>query len=235
VALDAQEQPAGTRTDDIDPRSHPRDLVRPRMRGWLHAGAFPVSLTLGVIAVALPTRLSVRLAVSVYAITIAALFGTSALYHRTMWSTSRARSLMKRLDHSMIFIFIAGTYTPFSLLAMPGRTARVVLTVVWVGAVAGVLLRMLWLHSPRYLIVPLYIALGWVAVFVFPQVTHRAGVTTLVLLLAGGICYSLGAVVYAARRPDPAPRTFGYHEVFHAFTIVAALCHYVALMFAIYA
>jgi len=200
------------------------------MRGWLHAGAFPVSLTLGVIAVVLATTERARLGVAVYALSIAALFGTSALYHRRMWSTSRARALMKRLDHSMIFVFIAGTYTPFALIAMPERTARVVLAVVWGGAALGVVLRMLWLHSPRFLIIPLYIALGWVALFVLPELTRHAGVTALVLLLVGGACYSLGALVYAARRPNPAPATFGYHEVFHAFTLVAAGCHYIALL-----
>lgn len=204
------------------------------MRGWLHAGAFPVCLALGVIAVALPTSLGVRLAVGVYAISITALFGTSALYHRTVWPTSRARSVMKRLDHSMIFVFIAGTYTPFALLTMPARTAHVILAVVWGGAALGVVLRMAWLQSPRYLIVPLYIALGWVAVFVFPEVAHQAGIATLTLLVAGGVCYSLGALVYAARRPDPAPTTFGYHEVFHSFTLIAAGCHYAALMLAIH-
>ena len=200
------------------------------MRGWLHAGAFPVSLALGVVAVVLATTVRARIGVTVYAISIAALFGTSALYHRRMWSTSRARALMKRLDHSMIFVFIAGTYTPFALIAMPERTSRVVLAVVWGGAAAGVVVRMLWLHSPRYLVVPLYIALGWVALFVLPELTRHAGITALVLLLVGGACYSIGALVYASRRPDPAPRTFGYHEVFHAFTLVAAACHYVALM-----
>lgn len=205
------------------------------MRGWLHAGAFPISIALGILAVALPGTLSARLAVGVYAISIAALFGTSALYHRRVWSTSRSRSLMKRLDHSMIFLFIAGTYTPFALLALPPHSARIVLVVVWGGAALGIGLRMLWLHSPRFLIVPLYICLGWVAVFVLPQLANEAGVAALVLLLVGGGLYSLGAVVYATRRPDPAPTTFGYHEVFHACTIGAAACHYVAVIFAIYA
>src|SRR5262249_24528894 len=158
---------------------------------------FPVSVALGMVAVALPATLGARLAVGVYAISIAALFGTSALYHRKMWSTSRARSLMKRLDHSMIFVFIAGTYTPFALLAMPADVARIVLAVVWGGAALGILLRMLWLHSPRYLIIPLYIALGWVAVFAVPEIIKTAGVAALVLVVVGGVLYSLGAFIYA--------------------------------------
>ncbi|WP_374581923.1 hemolysin III family protein [Frankia sp. CiP3] len=205
------------------------------MRGWLHAGAFPVSVALGVIAVALAGTFRARLAVGIYALSIALLFGTSALYHRKMWATSRARSLMKRLDHSMIFVFIAGTYTPLTLLSLPPKTARTILTIVWGGAAVGIGLRMLWLHSPRFLMVPLYIALGWVAVFVIPQLLRTAGVTTLVLIIVGGVLYSIGAFVYAAQRPNPAPGTFGYHEVFHAFTIVAAACHYIAVIFAIYA
>jgi hemolysin III len=205
------------------------------MRGWLHAGAFPISIALGMLAVALPGTLGARLAVGVYAISISALFGTSALYHRRVWSTSRSRSLMKRLDHSMIFLFIAGTYTPFALLALPPLSARVILIVVWSGAVLGIGVRMLWLRSPRFLVIPLYIALGWVAVFVIPQLAAAAGVATLVLLLVGGVLYSLGAVVYATRWPNPAPTTFGYHEVFHACTIGAAICHYTAVIFTIYA
>ncbi|MGF7233479.1 MAG: PAQR family membrane homeostasis protein TrhA [Frankia sp.] len=201
------------------------------MRGWLHMAAFPVSLTLGIVAVSLASTVKARLAVGIYGMSIAALFGTSALYHRRMWSTARARSLMKRLDHSMIFVFIAGTYTPFALLALPVDESRIVLAVVWGGAALGIGLRMAWLQSPRYLIAPLYIALGWVAVFVLPDLLRHGGVASFVLLLVGGLFYSLGALVYATRRPDPAPRTFGYHEVFHLFTLIAAICHYIAIMF----
>jgi hemolysin III len=223
---------AGAPVGAIDEHHH--DLVRPRLRGWLHAGAFPVSITLGIIAITLAATTRARLAVAIYAVSVAALFGTSALYHRRMWSTSRARALMKRLDHSMIFVFIAGTYTPFALLTLPPNTCRVVLTVVWLGAAVGIGLRMAWLSSPRYLIVPLYIALGWVAVFVFPELLHRAGVASFVLLLVGGALYSLGALVYATRKPNPAPSVFGYHEVFHAFTLAAAICHYIAVVFTLY-
>jgi hemolysin III len=203
------------------------------MRGWLHAGAFPVSIALGIVAISLASTARARIAIGVYDASIAALFGTSALYHRKMWSTSRARSVMKRLDHSMIFVFIAGTYTPFALLALSPMMARIVLSIVWGGAALGIVLRMAWLQSPRYLIAPLYIALGWVAAFILPELMHRAGVTAFVLLLTGGVLYSIGALVYATRRPNPAPSTFGYHEVFHLFTLVAATCHYIAVIFAL--
>ncbi|HMA46623.1 MAG TPA: hemolysin III family protein [Frankiaceae bacterium] len=220
----------GTRPPSI----HPRDAVRPRLRGWLHAGAFPVSLVAGAVVVALAVPGRPRVGAGVYAATVALLFGTSALYHRVRWSPTRLR-VMARVDHSMIFVFIAGTYTPFALLVLPPGTARTVLAVVWGGAAVGILLRVLWLHAPRLLTVPLYIGLGWVAVFVFPDLLRYGGVAAFVLLVVGGVLYSVGAVVYATRRPDPAPRVFGYHEVFHLFVLVAALCHYVAVFFALYA
>lgn len=216
------------------PLPHPRDLVKPRLRGWLHFYAFFVSVAAGAVLVAVARTGRPRLSVTVYAVSIALLFGTSALYHRRTWQP-RARALMKRLDHSMIFVFIAGTYTPFAVLLLSGTTARVVLAVIWGGAVLGIGLRMAWLHSPRWLAVPLYIGLGWVAVFVLPGILHRGGVAALVLLLLGGALYTAGAVVYAARRPDPRPASFGYHEVFHAFTLVAAACHYAAIVVGLHA
>jgi hemolysin III len=141
---------------------------------------------------------------------------------------------MKRLDHSMIFVFIAGTYTPIAALTLPTNTATVVLITVWVGALLGVALQIGWSSAPRWLSAPCYIALGWVAVFVLPDLLHNAGVAAFVLLLAGGAVYTLGAVVYALKRPDPWPGTFGFHEVFHLCTLVAAACHYVAVWFAVF-
>ncbi len=172
-----------------------------------------------------------RVPATVYATAVSLLFGTSALYHRVSWS-QRMHQVMRRLDHSMIFVLIAGTYTPFAVLVLPHRTARVLLVVVWTGALCGIVLRMLWLHAPRWLYVPLYVALGCVAVFIVPQLVHFGGVTTFVLVAVGGACYIGGAVVYALRRPDPLPRVFGYHEIFHACTLVAAVCHYIAVYFA---
>ena len=142
---------------------------------------------------------------------------------------------MRRLDHSMIFIFIAGTYTPFCVLLLPERSATILLTVVWAGALAGVAVKGVWPHAPRWVGAPLYLALGWVAVAVLPDILHRGGVAALVLLVVGGAAYSVGAVFYALRRPNPWPTVFGHHEFFHACTLVAAICHHIAIYFALFA
>jgi hemolysin III len=209
--------------------------TRPRMRGWLHLFAFFGSIVAAAVLIPLASVLGPRagLSVALYCVTILGLFGVSALYHRRRWSP-RGWKLMKRADHSMIFLFIAGTYTPFSLLAVPEPTGWWMLGIAWVGALAGVALKMAWPHAPRWVGVPIYIGLGWVAVFVLVDILQLVGVTVVVLMAAGGILYSLGAVAYASKRPNPWPGTFGYHEVFHAMTIVAASCHYIAVYFAMY-
>jgi hemolysin III len=207
-------------------------VLKPRMRGWLHFWSFVVSIGSGAVLVAVASALvglGAALATAVYSTTILGLFGVSALYHRHTWRTPRTRAIMKRLDHSMIFLFIAGTYTPVAALAMDPGTARWVLTVVWGGALAGVVLKMAWPHAPSWLAVPVYMALGWVAVLVFPELLQNGGVAAFVLLLAGGAFYTAGAVFYATKWPNPWPRTFGYHEFFHAATVLAALCHLVAI------
>jgi hemolysin III len=210
--------------------------LKPRLRGWLHAYAAAISIASGIslIAVAAAVRgAHAGWPTAVYALTVTLLFGTSALYHRLSWSP-RAHSVMKRLDHAMIFVFIAGTYTPIAVLTLPHGAALAVLTVVWTGAVFGVALQTAWPTAPRWLSVPCYVALGWVAVFVFPDLLHSAGVAAFVLVAVGGVIYTLGAVVYALKRPDPVPGAFGFHEVFHACTLVAALCHYVAIWLAVF-
>lgn len=221
----------------IAPRLRPVDIGKPRMRGWLHTYAFFGAVVCGIVLTAIAaTRPSIAPVVSclVYSVTVCGLFGVSALYHRRVW-TERGYQVMRRLDHSMIFVFIAGTYTPFCALLLPPRTAAIILGVVWGGAVAGVALKLVWPHAPRWLSAPLYIALGWVAIVVLPDILRAGGVTALVLLLVGGAVYSAGGVLYALRRPNPWPTVFGHHEFFHACTLVAAICHQVAIYFALFA
>jgi hemolysin III len=211
-------------------------LGRPRLRGWLHLYAFAVSIVGGIVLVALSASRpgwAPFWSTLVYAVTVCGLFGISALYHRKLWGP-RGYVMMKRLDHSMIFVFIAGTYTPFCVVLLPPHTAEVILTVVWCGALAGVALKMLWPHAPKWLAIPLYIALGWVSVFMLPDLLAIGGVAIVSLLAAGGLAYTVGAIVYAVKRPNPWPATFGHHEIFHACTLVAAICHQVAVYFALY-
>jgi len=210
------------------------------MRGWLHTYAFFTALAAGAVLVALAALATDRpgpaaaVSTAVYALTIAGLFGTSALYHRRVWSP-RGYRLMRRLDHAMIFVFIAGTYTPLAVLLLPHTRALVILAVVWGGAVLGVAMKLVSPNAPRWLSAPLYVALGWVAVTVLPDIARYGGPAALVLLLAGGALYTAGAVMYALRRPNPWPATFGHHEFFHACTLVAALCHHVAIYLALFA
>jgi len=211
---------------------------KPRLRGHLHFWSFLASLATGATLIALAAgTVSVRaaLATALYSASVSGLFGISALYHRRRWVNRRVEYWFNRLDHSMIFVFIAGSYTPFATLAMSRGTGTVVLAVVWVGALAGVALKFAWPHAPRRLGVPIYLALGWVAVFVLPDLLNTAGVAALVLLIVGGVLYSVGAVIYALRWPDWWPRTFGFHEFFHAATVLAAICHYIAVWVTMYA
>lgn len=210
--------------------------LKPRLRGWLHAYAAAASIATGATLIAVAAALRggpAGATTGIYAATVTLLFGTSALYHRLNWGP-RGHAVMKRLDHSMIFVFIAGTYTPIAALTLPRGPAVAVLVTVWTGAAFGVALQTAWPSAPRWLSVPLYIALGWVAVFVFPQLMHHAGVAAFVLIAVGGVVYTVGGVVYALKRPNPYPGTFGFHEVFHLCTLVAALCHYVAIWLAVF-
>ena len=215
---------------------HVHDLaaaLKPRLRGVLHEAAFAISLVTGTALVCLADDGRARAAALVYAVSVALLFGTSAAYHRGSWQ-GRSRDVMQRLDHSMIFVLIAGTYTPFALLLLDGATRWIVFGVIWAGALLGVVLRNAVRRPARWLFVGIYMGLGWVALGVLPQLHDAGGWRVVILLLVGGLFYSLGAVVYALRRPNPSPRWFGFHEVFHAFTLLAFASHYVAVSFATY-
>jgi hemolysin III len=207
------------------------DLRKPRLRGVWHQWAFYFSVVIGVALVVAAPAGQPRLAAAVYALSVAALFGTSALYHRVTWASLAARRWMRRLDHSMIFCLIAGTYTPFALLVLEGDLATVILIVVWAGALAGVLMKLVWIDAPKALVAVTYIMLGWVAVAAFPDMIERLGVTAAALVAVGGLLYTLGALVYAFQRPNPAPTVFGYHEVFHALVILAAALQYAVIAF----
>ncbi|MEU1678464.1 hemolysin III family protein [Micromonospora zamorensis] len=218
-------------------RLKPVDIGKPRMRGWLHTYAFFVAVVCGIVLCSIAaTRPGWAPLVSclIYSLTVCGLFGTSALYHRRVWS-ERGYQLMRRMDHSMIFVFIAGTYTPLCVMLLAPRPATVMLSLVWGGALAGVALKVVWPHAPRWVSAPLYLALGWVAVAMLPEILNGGGVTALVLLVVGGAIYSVGAVFYALRRPNPWPTVFGHHEFFHACTLLAALCHHIAIYFALLA
>src|SRR4051812_32468633 len=205
--------------------------AKPKLRGVSHQWAFFVSIFTGAVLILLAPNGEAMMAAGIYAVSVAALFGTSALYHRVNWRSLAARRWMRRLDHSMIFVLIAGTYTPFALLVLHGTLATVILIVIWAGAAAGIVLKLCWIDAPKWLIAVIYVALGWVAVAAFPDMLDRLGVTPTALVAAGGVLYTVGAVVYALRRPDPAPQVFGYHEVFHALVIAAAALQYAVIAF----
>ncbi len=208
-------------------------LPKPRLRGMLHLVAFPVSLVTGtVLLLAVADDAAERWACLVYTLATATLFGVSALYHRGHWTPS-TRALLRRLDHSNIFLMIAGTYTPLCVALLDGTARTVVLAVVWVGALAGIVFRVAWLSAPAWLYTPFYVALGWVAIAVLPALAREGGVAIVVLIAIGGVAYSVGGLVYALRRPDPAPATFGYHEIFHTATLVGFVAHYIAVVLAV--
>jgi hemolysin III len=204
--------------------------VRPRYRGVSHRIAFFLTLPLGVaLAFEVDTGAG-RVAAIAFGTSVAAMFGASALYHSVDWPEAKRRWL-RRLDHAGIYTLIAGSYTPVGLLVLKGDWRLVVLGIVWIGAVAAIALKFLWVDGPTWLSAVIGVGLGWVAVAAFPQILDRVGIPGSMLVLAGGIAYTAGAVVYALRRPDPFPAVFGYHEVFHALVIVAVACQYSAIAF----
>ncbi len=206
-------------------------VLKPRLRGVSHQWAFFVALAAGVALVIAAPPGRATLAVMIYAVSLAAMFGASALYHRVDWKSLAARRWMRRLDHSMIFLVIAGTYTPFALLVLEGPLATGILIGVWAGAFAGIMLNLVWIDAPKSITAIVYVALGWVAVAAFPEMFEQLGVTPTLLVAFGGLLYTLGAVVYAIRKPDPAPAVFGYHEIFHALVIAAAGLQYAVIAF----
>jgi hemolysin III len=206
--------------------------VRPRLRGALHLAAAPVALVVGAIVLVVAENWRERTGVGVWAATLTGLFTVSATYHRGRWRPA-VRAWLQRVDHSMIFVLIAGSYTPFCLLLLEGAKSWVILSITWGGALAGVVTRLTWHNAPRWLFVPMYLGLGWVALAVLPDLVRSAPAAANWLLVAGGVLYSLGALVFATRTPDPVPEVFGFHEVFHALTIAAASCHAAAITMAV--
>jgi hemolysin III len=205
-------------------------LDKPRLRGVLHQAAFVVAVVLAPLLIVGADGGRPRLSAAVFAASVAVCFGASALYHRVTWS-HRARLWMRRVDHAGIYLLIAGTYTPVSMLVLRGVWRPVVLTIVWAGAIAAIVLKFVWVAAPKWLAAAIGLALGWVAVVALPQLIAKADPAAVILLVAGGLAYTAGAVVYARRRPDPVPTVFGYHELFHALTIVGVACQYVAIAF----
>lgn len=210
--------------DELD---QPQVTAKPTWRGWIHAATFPLAIVLGTILIIAADGTAARISSAIFVASSLLLFGISALYHRLNWSEG-ARVLLKRLDHANIFLLIAGSYTPITVLALPPQKAAILLWLVWGGAGIGILFRVFWIGAPRWLYVPLYVALGWGALaFIVDFFAADALMMTLILL--GGLCYTVGAVVYGLKRPNPVPGHFGFHEIFHTLTLLAFLCHWTGI------
>jgi hemolysin III len=205
---------------------------KPKLRGWLHAVSAPLALVAGIVLTVL-SHGPARWAVGIYTLTAVLLFGVSGLYHRGHW-TGRGVAILRRLDHANIFLIIAGSYTPFAVVLMPGGQGEVLLWLVWSGALAGVAFRVLWVGAPRWLYTPVYVALGWISVFYLPTILHAGGVAVLVLTAAGGLLYTVGGVIYGLKRPNISPKWFGFHELFHSFVLGGFITQYIAISIAVY-
>ena len=201
---------------------------KPSWRGWIHLGTFPIALAAGIVLIVLAEGASAKLGASVFAASSLAMFGISGTYHRFHWSDT-TKAVLRRLDHANIFLLIAGTYTPLALLALPANKGNLLLWLVWSGTALGIGLRVLWLGAPRWIYVPLYLALGWAAMMYVQDLFH-ANVAMMVLVLVGGGLYSVGALVYATKSPNPSTKNFGFHEIFHALTVLAFMCHWSAVL-----
>lgn len=203
---------------------------KPKLRGWIHAGTFPITIALGALLIAFSNGVAAITGAAIFMATSMALFGVSALYHRIGWSP-KVKTIFRRVDHANIFLLIAGTYTPLSLMLLPQTKAEVLLALVWTGALAGVLFRIFWIDAPRTLYVVLYVVLGWSAML-FVTDLFRASWITMTLVAIGGVLYSIGAAVYGFKRPNPSPKWFGFHEVFHSLTVAAFLCQWTGVFLA---
>lgn len=204
--------------------------IKPSWRGWIHAGAFPLAVIGGLALVIVSPTIASRLAAAVFTLTGMTLFGMSAVYHRGSWR-ARIKLLLRRIDHANIFLIIAGTYTPLAVLMLPPHDCAILLTIMWVGAALGVVFRLLWTTAPRWLFVPVYVGIGVAGIGYVPQI-WQANPAVGILVVLGGAMYITGAVVYGIKRPNPAPRTFGFHEIFHVFTVLGYGCHLAALLVA---
>ncbi len=202
--------------------------IKPTWRGWLHAGTFPVAVAAGIVLIVLAQGAPAKWASAVFMATSMLLFGASAVYHRFNWGP-KAKAVLKRIDHANIFLLIAGTYTPIAVLALPPEKGLLLLSLVWTGALIGILFRVFWIGAPRWLYVALYLVLGWAAVMYIVDL-FQANAAMMTLVIVGGVLYTLGAVVYAMKRPNPWPGHFGFHEIFHVCTVLAFLCHWTACL-----
>ncbi|NJP67638.1 PAQR family membrane homeostasis protein TrhA [Streptomyces spiramenti] len=209
------------------------DTLKPLLRGWLHAGMFPAVIAAGLLLTAMAGSPQARLACAIYALTACLLFGVSALYHRGDWGP-RGEAVLRRMDHANIFLIIAGTYTPLTILLLDDGRQQVLLWGIWAAAAAGIAFRVFWVGAPRWLYTPCYIAMGWAAVFFLPDFLRTGGIAVLVLVIVGGLLYSAGGVVYGIKRPNPSPRFFGFHEVFHSLTLAAFAVHYAGIFLVAY-
>lgn len=201
--------------------------AKPSWRGWIHAGTFPLAIILGIVLITLAAGVPAKVSSAVFVLSSLLLFGVSALYHRFNWS-DHTRRVLKRLDHANIFLLIAGSYTPITVLALPHDKSVLLLWLVWTGAGLGIAFRVFWIGAPRWLYVPLYLLLGYAALIYIVDF-FQANAVMMTLILAGGLCYTVGAIIYALKRPNPVPGRFGFHEIFHSLTLLAFLCHWVAI------
>lgn len=209
------------------------DPAKPLLRGWLHLGAAPLALVAGMALVVFAPTLEGRVSAAIFTLSAVLLFGTSAVYHRGNWSP-KAKAVLRRMDHANIFIIIAGTYTPLTVLLLEGTQRIVVLCLVWGGALLGVLFRVLWVGAPRWLYTPMYVVLGWVAVGYVKPFYEAGGLAVVILVAAGGLCYTVGAIIYGTKWPRGSERYFGFHEIFHALTIAGFVCHFIACALVIF-